>query len=104
MMTVPLQVNAVQFDLFVILEIENIERIKQYDPAEIVGKNLGHPWKDLKIRNVMILFATAEETKRLSGCPSKEAVVTMLKELSRGWTYRPDKGDSDSSFQKPFQN
>lgn len=40
MITIPLQVNPAQYDLFIILEDENIERIKKYDPAEVVGKNL----------------------------------------------------------------
>lgn len=104
MMTVPLQIDAVHFDLFVILEDENIERIKNYDPAELVGKSLGSPWIYLRIRNVIILYATADETRRLSECANKPATVDMLRHLSRGWEHRPDKGDSDESYQRPNQN
>lgn len=104
MMTLPLQIDPTCYDLFVVMEDENLERIKKYDPAEILGKNLGMPWQLLRIRNIVILYATAEESKRLSSVASKEDVVHNLKNLSRGWAFRPDKGDHDGHYQKPNQN
>lgn len=104
MMTVPLQVDSANYDLFIILEDENLERLKKHDPAEIVRKNLGAHWLHLRIRNVLILYATADETRRLSECANKPAIVDMLKQLSRGWAHRPDQGDHDGPYQNQILN
>jgi hypothetical protein len=104
MLAIPLQVDAACYDLFVVMKDENIDRLKRYDPAEIVGKNLGMPWQVLRIRNIVILYATYEETQRLVSLTNKEDVVKQLKELSRGWAYRPDRGDNDGQYQNPTKN
>lgn len=104
MITIPLQVNPAQYDLFIILEDENIERIKKYDPAEVVGKNLPPQWSSTKIRNIMILYANAEEVKRLALITDTNDAVNQLKELSRGWKYKPEEGDNDEPYQSPRKN
>jgi len=104
MMVIPLQIDVLRYDLFVVLEDENLERIKKKDPAEIVGRNLGQPWTFLRMRNVVIVYATAEESKSLSGCPNKAEMLRQLKQLSSGWEFRPDRGDGDSQYPQPNKN
>jgi hypothetical protein len=104
MMTIPLQVDRSSFHLFIVLEEENIDRLKEHDPAEVMFEKLGEPWVFLHCSRVNILFASAEEAMRLGHTKSKEDLLKQLKELSRGWAYRPDKGDSDAPYQSPKGN
>lgn len=103
MMTFPLQLTQDEYDLVIILEDENIERLKKYDPAEIVGKNLGS-FAKLKIRNIQICYATPEETMEISNCHTIGEVAKAIRKLGRGFRYRPELGDSDSAYQTPRKN
>ncbi len=99
MQVVPLQVTAESFDIFVILEDDNLERMKAYDPAEVVKAHLGKPWEKLKLRNIMIGYATAEDLANFHDFVLAGDVEAGLKWLSRGWAYRPERGDSDRNYE-----
>lgn len=99
-----MQVDQSSFHLFIVLEEENIERLKLHDPAAVYFNKLGAPWEFLRYRQVNVLFASAEEAIRLGNAKDREDLVKQLKELSRGWMYRPDKGDSDAPYQRSAQN
>lgn len=104
MLAIPLQCDPLSYDLFIVLEDENIERIKAYDPGEMITSNLADVWQKLKVRNIILLYATTEEAQRIGGAASLEDVIAQLKNLSRGFKYRPDKGDSNAPYQSPVKN
>ena len=104
MVTLPLQVSMTHYDLFLILEDDNLERIKAYDPAEVALRRLPPAWHKLTVRNIQLCYATAEELKLLMGATNIVEVVKRLKVLSRGWQFKPEQGDSDASYQTPAKN
>lgn len=101
MITIPIQVSGDSYTLFVILNGESFLRIKQYDPAEVVTKRLGPPWTQLQIKDVVIMYATPEEEARILGCKDTASVMAEIKNLGRGWKYRPDLGDHDGQYGDP---
>lgn len=99
MMAVPYQINAREFDVFVILEDENIKRIKEYDPAEIIKKSFPRGYHNLEMRNLIIAYATSEELKEVMECKTGMQMKAIFRKLSRGWKYKPKEGDSDEPYE-----
>ena len=95
--TIPLQVSPLHYSLFVILTDENLERIKNYDPAEVVTKEivkaLGPPFDWLTLRDIVITYATADEVPVVDRLLTEKKVDEALKLLTRGYRFRPDLGD-----------
>lgn len=104
MIAIPLQLDPVHYDLCIVLEDDGLERIKKYDPAEVVLAKLGMPWQALRIRNIVILYANTEEAKALMTAANKPEVVKNLRALSRGWEFRPKDWDNDAPYQQPGRN
>lgn len=103
MMTIPLQVNSGEYDLVIILEDENIERLKGYDPGEVDISKLG-PFSNLRVRRIQIAYANPEEVKLIGLCNTRGQLAETLNNLSRGWKFRPELGDSDMAYQSPGKN
>ena len=100
MMLLPASINEREYSLFVILEEENIERIKQYDPAEATVSKLGPPWTTLQLRDVVITYVAAgEEKDRFINMVQRGEINEALRMLSRGFAYRPDLGDHDRPYE-----
>jgi hypothetical protein len=97
MLSLPFKVSDTEMDLFVILEDDNIERIKQYDPAEIVRSNLG-PMARLTIRNVVIMYASKADIATVMPMFENGDPNQAMRHLSRGFRYRPDAGDHDDGY------
>lgn len=105
MLTIPLQVDPTQFDLFVVLNEEGLERIKKYDPAELVLEKLGPRWSGtLRLRAILICYASPEEAKELIAARTSLELGKLVNKLLRGWSFQPGKGASDSPYQRPQHN
>ena len=95
MMILPVQLTPDSYSLFVLLEDDNIERIKEYDPAEINIYKLTKPWSELKLLDVVVTYlAPADKDEFLRLCTMSNR-REALKLVTRGFRYRPDKGDHD---------
>jgi len=104
MITIPLQLSTTEYDLFIVLEDDNIDRIvKDRDPAEIRSSAMGS-FARKKIRNINIVYATPEEAKLLPTCRTVGEVAKFLMNLGRGWSFRPEMGDNDEAYQTPGKN
>lgn len=103
MITIPLQINRTEYDLFIVLEEENLTRLKEYDPAEILTSRLGS-FANLKVRGFYIYYASPEEVLQVASCQNLGEVAACLKNLSRGWKFRPEQGDNDAPYQSPAKN
>jgi hypothetical protein len=95
MLTVPFQVNKAEFSIFAVLESQNLERIKSYDPAQIHIRRLGETWQKLKLREIIISYATDAELQRLVQVTTREELLVALRHLSRGFQFLPDAGDQN---------
>lgn len=98
MRVIPMQVVTGEYSVFVIFEDENIERLKAYDPGELNLLKLGHPWNGMKIRDVVLMYATAEEIAMLDKTSSAADIKSCLRVLCRGWKYHPELGDHDGPY------
>lgn len=100
MIAVPLQLNEREYMIFVVLDDENVERIRQYDPAEVnIAKTIASGrMAGLTLRDVVIGYATQEEIDQLTQSRSREEVMARLQHLSRGFAFRPGKGDHDAPY------
>ena len=98
MMVIPFRINSTEYSVFVVFGQENLDRILQYDPAEVTLNKLGAPWDRMRLKDVLIGFATAAEeaeVMRLSGAGEGRKALQML---SRGFRYKPDTGDHDGPY------
>lgn len=98
MLAIPFEIGGGEFSVFVVLEAENLDRMKANDPAQINVWKMGEPYTRLKLRDVIIASPSADDAAKAlamirSGQPRK-----ALEFMSRGFAYRPDKGDSDLPY------
>lgn len=104
MIAIPFQVSDTHYSVVLVLQDDNIERIKSCDPAVFEsGKVLVEPFKSLKLADVMLAYASKEDTIRLQSVG--EDFQAIMKILCRGWSHRPDLGDHDAGeYQKQTHN
>lgn len=98
MMVIPFRINDAQYSLYVILGKDNLERIEQYDPAEVTLNKLGESFASLTVKDVVILYATDAEAEQVVAMCAAGKVREALRMLSRGFRFRPDDGDYDGPY------
>ncbi len=94
MIMIPLAWPDGSFDLIVVLEDENLERMREYDPAEIKWRDLGK-FSQYRPKTIQIGYGTSEDVKKISELSQQGKVAEAIKLVSRGWKYRPEAGDHD---------
>jgi hypothetical protein len=99
MYMIPFQINPQEYSVFVVLEEENLERMKAYDPAEFNLWKLGDSWLTLRLRDVIIGYATGPDSARVMELCRAGKPNSALRHLSRGFRYRPDQGDSNLPYE-----
>lgn len=80
--------------VIVILRPDNLERMKEGDPAEI---SLRQSSKTLL--NPTLLICYEEEMPQLSQLIHSGDLKAIVKYLQRGWKFRPDRGDHDRGLE-----
>lgn len=95
MTIIPAQSGAKTYQLFVVLEDENLERIKQHDAAQ-VRPNLGNIWDALTLTDVWLCYISKEEQPEFRQLIEERNFAAVIKLLMAGWKHRPELGDSDT--------
>lgn len=89
----------------IVLEQGGIDRIKEYDPAQLRINDLTEPFKSMKLDEIHITYGTKED---IVYCTAQEqgaaGLKKVLQHLTRGWKYRPELGDNNQGPQLPVQN
>lgn len=98
MLVIPFRYDVVSYSVFVVLSDENLTRLREYDPAEVTVDKLGPPWASMRLKDVIIAYATARELEALTHLRTDGEVRRALMDLSRGFKFRPDRGDSDAPY------
>ena len=65
MTVIPFIVSKTQYSIYVILGTDNLERIRQYDPAEITLDKMGELYSGLQLKDVIIGYATDDEVQQV---------------------------------------
>jgi hypothetical protein len=95
MMLIPLRTPETnRVDLLIILEQDNLERIKRHDNAEVMWGQLGFD-PGCRPGTISIAYATAEEVAKVKDLAAKGKPRDILCMLTGGFEYRPDLGDHD---------
>lgn len=97
MLVIPFRISEKQYSIFVVLEEENMERLRAYDPAEVIVPQVEErmSFSGGKLKDVVIGYATAKDMDVLKTFFEQNKIREALQYLSRGWRYRPDAGDHD---------
>jgi hypothetical protein len=100
MIAIPIKINDNEMRIAFVLNPENMDRIKNYDPATFEISKLPREWKRLEIIGIMVGYATEEEIKDISErCSKGENVYEVIHSIvARGWKYKPEQGDSDEPY------
>lgn len=93
MLVIPFSTDAGSYKLFVILEDDNIERCKRLDPAQIQVPMPG--FERHRLSRIFIGYASPEQKAQILAMVAQGNVGEALKQLSRGFEFRPDLGDYD---------
>ena len=98
MIAIPFLVDESSYNVFLVLEEANIERMRVYDPAQFDFAKLPQEWQAKRVNLVLIGYATSEELATLHGVIAREGLGAALQMLSRGFRYRPEAGDNDENY------
>ena len=99
MIAIPLAVAPGQFDLIVVLEDENLERIRDHDPAEQDVLRLPDVWRRQRVRRIQIGYLTPDEMREgMERLESDRNPVRLLQMVFARWKFRPEKGDNDMPY------
>lgn len=93
MQCIPVIVSEDSYDLFIILEEENVVRMKAYDPPEILTTALPTECLARKVNNIVLMYATDRDLTAVIAACAVGDVRTALRILSRGYQWRPDRGE-----------
>lgn len=96
MITIPIQKDSESYDLYIVMGDTSMDRIRNYDPVELVIKKMGPPFDKLKLRVIFLCYASVQELHGLASVSSMDDLKEKLLPLNRGWQYRPDLGDEDT--------
>jgi hypothetical protein len=95
--TIPYQVDDDHYNVMVVLADVNIARLKLRDPVELCTQALhetcGKPFAKLRLRDVVITYATVEEIKAVTVMLDAGEGHKALRLLTRGYKFRPEEGD-----------
>lgn len=98
MVILPFKLNEYEYSIFVVLQDENLDRLKSYDPAEVNVVKMGGAWALLRVREVFIGYATDADLNTVTHLLKNNKIQEALKFLSRGFVYHPALGDNDKAY------
>jgi tetratricopeptide (TPR) repeat protein len=94
MILIPMLAPNGKVSLLIILEDDNIERIKQYDQAEVHWEQLS-AIAHMRPATIGIGYATAEEAAKLGNFARQGKFREAIQLVTRGFKYHPELGDHD---------
>jgi hypothetical protein len=96
MFVVPFRVSATEFSIFILLQDENLERMKIYDPAEVTVDQIviGSDFHGLSVKDIILGYGTNDDLITATEMISQGKHRQALQFLSRGFKYRPEAGDA----------
>jgi hypothetical protein len=91
---IPIGVPGERYVLLVVLQDDNLERMRQHDPCDVRMHNLGPTWLNTKLEEVVVAYANAEESAEAEAMARRGASpIDFLRYFMRGYNFSPEKGD-----------
>jgi hypothetical protein len=81
-----------------VLESDNLDRIKLFDPAQVELSKLPGEFRHKRLHTVIVGYGTAEDIQRVLALANEGKVADGLKYLSRGFQFQPEQGDHDGPY------
>lgn len=84
-------------DMLIALAEENIERIKQYDQAEVIWSQLPSEYANRMPASIGISFCSSQEQAEIERLSARDPdwKEKAFKLLTRGFEFKPELGDHD---------
>lgn len=98
-MMIPFEVGNGRFSVFVILESENLSRMKDNDPAQLNMWKFPPPFAGLTLRDVIISSPSPEDVAEAVALIQAGSSHDAFVHLSRGFKFKPKEGDNDLPYQ-----
>jgi hypothetical protein len=96
MVVIPFQINERQYSVFVGFDEQGIQRMREYDPAELVLQKLPDRFQRLQLKDVLFGYCDDDDMSKIQVMLSEDGTPgRALRYLSRGWKFRQDFGDHD---------
>jgi len=92
---IPWQVDATHYSVMIVLQDGNIDRMRAYDPVEIPLSMMGPTFAGLELRDVTVTYATDADLREVERLAQQGEIRDALRYLTRGFRFRPDRGDHD---------
>lgn len=100
MLVIPFAINATEFNVFVALQDDSLERMKSYDPAQIEPRKMGMPWAGMRLNVVLIGYATGPDVEEINRLQASGRGAEITKFLARGFNFKPEAGDYDGPYRR----
>lgn len=94
----PIETRKGVYDIFIVLEEHNLERMKAADPAQVALSKFPPVWQGKKLERVIVCYADDADVRRAVTLISGGHVLEALQYLTRGFKFDPKKGDSDAPY------
>lgn len=98
MMMIPFVVSDDEYSVFVILEKENVERMRDNDPAQINIWKMPDQLRKRRLRDVILASPSSEDVAKAITLVNDGQTQKALTYLSRGFKFKPKEGDSDLPY------
>ena len=89
-----------EYKLAIILEEENLDRMKHYDPGDLTLSKLTPAFASLKLTQIILLYVSPPETDAILNMAMAGKGPEALALLSRGWEWKPEAGDHAGPYEK----
>lgn len=102
MTIIPMQSSDTTYQLFAVLEDENLARIREHDAAQLRLHQFAGIWRTLTLTDVWICYISPAEQPEFRRLIQNRDFPAIAKLLMAGWKYRPELGDTDHPVQVPY--
>jgi hypothetical protein len=93
MLSIPFQINEREYSVYLGFDDEGLERMKAYDPGEVVVRDFGLPYNRLRLKDIIVGYYSAKDFEDIQLLVAEGKPKEVLRLLTRGYAFRPDKGD-----------
>ena len=105
MICIPFQTSKTNYSMFIVIQQDNVDRMKQNDPIHInISRRFPPEWSDLPVSDIHIAYASEEDMLTIMELMNRRDLKGAFNFLSRGFKFQPEKGDHDQPYQSPLQN